>query len=94
MRGPKVRPTIPDIPQPSSRTVALEWSTSHLNSGFEGAATHEANSGVIFQTTRLLQCGALHTTEGLRTDRHRLYRPPGLKTGWWEIDGLRGRDHR
>ena len=51
MRGAKDKAMIPDIPQPSSRTVESESRTSCLKKTLEGDVTQDANRGVIFQTT-------------------------------------------
>ena len=50
MNGASDSPMIPEIPQPSSRTDALESRTPCLKSRLEDVI-QDAKSGVIFQTT-------------------------------------------
>jgi hypothetical protein len=49
--GPSVKPMIPEIPHPSSRTSEWLSRIPCLKSRFDEEAIHDANRGVIFQTT-------------------------------------------
>lgn len=56
-------PMIPDIPHPNSSTAELLSRTLCLNSRFDGVLViHDANKGVIFQTTEYVS----QTSKGRR----------------------------